>query len=98
MPAHLERPASRIPQHDGPIPYDDDVLSTPNVSSEYFSSFLHPYKLVMKYFAFCSLPWPNDMHLYILHLFFLFLVSCFPPYISFFFGKSVLNPYILDLL
>ncbi|XP_028775693.1 transcription initiation factor IIA large subunit [Neltuma alba] len=26
-----ERPASRIPQLDGPIPYDDDVLSTPNI-------------------------------------------------------------------
>ncbi|XP_061368467.1 transcription initiation factor IIA large subunit-like [Gastrolobium bilobum] len=31
MPAHLERPASRIPQLDGPNPYDDDVLSTPNI-------------------------------------------------------------------
>ncbi|XP_054814104.1 transcription initiation factor IIA large subunit-like [Prosopis cineraria] len=29
--ACLERPASRIPQLDGPIPYDDDVLSTPNI-------------------------------------------------------------------
>ncbi|XP_027345932.1 transcription initiation factor IIA large subunit-like [Abrus precatorius] len=31
MAAHLEKPASRIPQLDGPIPYDDDVLSTPNI-------------------------------------------------------------------
>ncbi|KAF7805427.1 transcription initiation factor IIA large subunit-like [Senna tora] len=31
MSASLERPASRIPQLDGPIPYDDDVLSTPNI-------------------------------------------------------------------
>ncbi|TKY67381.1 Transcription initiation factor IIA large subunit [Spatholobus suberectus] len=30
MPAHLERPVSQIPQLDGPIPYEDDVLSTPN--------------------------------------------------------------------
>ncbi|XP_027341172.1 transcription initiation factor IIA large subunit-like isoform X3 [Abrus precatorius] len=30
MPTNLERPGSRIPQLDGPIPYDDDVLSTPN--------------------------------------------------------------------
>ena len=30
----LERPASRIPQLDGPIPYDDDVLSTPNVGTD----------------------------------------------------------------
>ncbi|KAK4254925.1 hypothetical protein QN277_007998 [Acacia crassicarpa] len=29
--ACLVRPASRIPQLDGPIPYDDDVLSTPNI-------------------------------------------------------------------
>ncbi|KAI4334558.1 hypothetical protein L6164_019236 [Bauhinia variegata] len=28
---HLERPATGIPQLDGPIPYDDDVLSTPNI-------------------------------------------------------------------
>ncbi|KAE9620475.1 putative transcription factor IIA, alpha/beta subunit, transcription factor IIA, helical [Lupinus albus] len=28
---NLERQASRIPQLDGPIPYEDDVLSTPNV-------------------------------------------------------------------
>jgi transcription initiation factor TFIIA large subunit len=33
MPANLERLASssRIPQIDGPIPYEDDVLSTPNI-------------------------------------------------------------------
>nr|ABD33142.1 Transcription factor IIA, beta-barrel [Medicago truncatula] len=31
MPADLERLASRIPQLDGPIPYEDDVLSTPNI-------------------------------------------------------------------
>ncbi|KAJ7947603.1 transcription initiation factor IIA large subunit [Quillaja saponaria] len=31
MSAHEVRPASRIPQLDGPIPYDDDVLSTPNI-------------------------------------------------------------------
>ncbi|XP_061337944.1 transcription initiation factor IIA large subunit-like [Gastrolobium bilobum] len=31
MPADLDRSASRIPQLDGPIPYDDDVLSTPNI-------------------------------------------------------------------
>ncbi|KAK7272051.1 hypothetical protein RJT34_28419 [Clitoria ternatea] len=31
MPSDLVRPASRIPQLDGPIPYDDDVLSTPNI-------------------------------------------------------------------
>ncbi|KAJ1412340.1 hypothetical protein SESBI_20458, partial [Sesbania bispinosa] len=33
MPSDLERLASRtsIPQLDGPIPYDDDVLSTPNI-------------------------------------------------------------------
>lgn len=36
MPAHSDRPASQIPQFDGPIPYDDDVVSTPNVSSEFF--------------------------------------------------------------
>nr|KYP45313.1 Transcription initiation factor IIA subunit 1 [Cajanus cajan] len=30
MSAHLERTASQIPQLDGPIPFDDDVLSTPN--------------------------------------------------------------------
>lgn len=41
MPAHLERPASQIPQHDGPIPYDDDVLSTPNVGSGFFPPFAH---------------------------------------------------------
>lgn len=35
MSAHLDRPTSRIPQLDGPIPYDDDVLSTPNVSSDF---------------------------------------------------------------
>lgn len=35
MSADLERSTSRIPQLDGPIPYDDDdVLSTPNVSSD----------------------------------------------------------------
>ncbi|OIV99402.1 hypothetical protein TanjilG_17212 [Lupinus angustifolius] len=28
---NLERQASRIPQLDGPIPYEDDVLSTPNI-------------------------------------------------------------------
>ena len=40
MPADLERPPSRIPQLDGPIPYDDDVLSTPNVSKDtFFPSF-----------------------------------------------------------
>ncbi|XP_020236854.1 transcription initiation factor IIA large subunit [Cajanus cajan] len=31
MSAHLERTASQIPQLDGPIPFDDDVLSTPNI-------------------------------------------------------------------
>ncbi|RDX81114.1 Toa1, partial [Mucuna pruriens] len=31
MPAVLERSISRIPQLDGPIPFDDDVLSTPNI-------------------------------------------------------------------
>ncbi|KAG4979674.1 hypothetical protein JHK85_033632 [Glycine max] len=31
MPAHSDRPASQIPQFDGPIPYDDDVVSTPNM-------------------------------------------------------------------
>ncbi|KHN33358.1 Transcription initiation factor IIA large subunit [Glycine soja] len=31
MSADLERSTSRIPQLDGPIPYDDDVLSTPNI-------------------------------------------------------------------
>ncbi|PNY09347.1 transcription initiation factor IIA large subunit-like protein [Trifolium pratense] len=33
IPANLERLASssRIPQLDGPIPYEDDVLSTPNI-------------------------------------------------------------------
>ncbi|XP_057451665.1 uncharacterized protein LOC130743431 isoform X2 [Lotus japonicus] len=31
MLADLERQASRIPQLDGPIPYDDDMLSTPNI-------------------------------------------------------------------
>ncbi|CAI8592288.1 unnamed protein product [Vicia faba] len=31
MPADLERLNSRIPQLDGPIPYEDDVLSTPNI-------------------------------------------------------------------
>ncbi|KAK7257828.1 hypothetical protein RIF29_32083 [Crotalaria pallida] len=31
MSANLERPASQIPQLDGPIPYDDEVLSTPNI-------------------------------------------------------------------
>ncbi|CAJ1955670.1 unnamed protein product [Sphenostylis stenocarpa] len=31
MPADLERFSFRIPQLDGPIPYDDDVLSTPNI-------------------------------------------------------------------
>ncbi|KAK7402207.1 hypothetical protein VNO78_14277 [Psophocarpus tetragonolobus] len=31
MPADLEKSTSRIPQLDGPIPYDDDVLSTPNI-------------------------------------------------------------------
>ncbi|KAJ7980813.1 transcription initiation factor IIA large subunit [Quillaja saponaria] len=31
MSADGLRPASRIPQLDGPIPYDDDVLSTPNI-------------------------------------------------------------------
>nr|KYP58513.1 Transcription initiation factor IIA large subunit [Cajanus cajan] len=34
MQVDLERSTSRIPQLDGPIPYDDDVLSTPNVSSD----------------------------------------------------------------
>lgn len=33
MPADLERLTSTIPQLDGPIPYDEDVLSPPNVSS-----------------------------------------------------------------
>ncbi|KAE9593268.1 hypothetical protein Lal_00029113 [Lupinus albus] len=31
MAANLERPVSQIPQLDGPIPYEDDVLSTPNI-------------------------------------------------------------------
>ncbi|CAK8575951.1 unnamed protein product [Lathyrus sativus] len=31
MPADLERLTSRIPQLDGPIPYEDDVLSNPNI-------------------------------------------------------------------
>ncbi|KAL2328780.1 hypothetical protein Fmac_022207 [Flemingia macrophylla] len=31
MLAHLERTASQIPQLDGPIPFDDDLLSTPNI-------------------------------------------------------------------
>ncbi|KAE9585990.1 hypothetical protein Lal_00010302 [Lupinus albus] len=31
MSADLERPLSRIPQLDGPIPYEDDALSTPNI-------------------------------------------------------------------
>nr|XP_029150831.1 transcription initiation factor IIA subunit 1 isoform X4 [Arachis hypogaea] len=31
MSANLERPTSRIPQLDGPIPFDDDMLSTPNI-------------------------------------------------------------------
>ncbi|KAL2332156.1 hypothetical protein Fmac_019737 [Flemingia macrophylla] len=31
IPANLERSTSRISQLDGPIPYDDDVLSTPNI-------------------------------------------------------------------
>ncbi|XP_020223841.1 transcription initiation factor IIA large subunit [Cajanus cajan] len=31
MQVDLERSTSRIPQLDGPIPYDDDVLSTPNI-------------------------------------------------------------------
>ncbi|OIW08645.1 hypothetical protein TanjilG_03321 [Lupinus angustifolius] len=31
MSANLERSAPRIPQLDGPIPYEDDVLSTPNI-------------------------------------------------------------------
>ncbi|BAT91836.1 uncharacterized protein HKW66_Vig0214640 [Vigna angularis] len=31
MPADLERLTSTIPQLDGPIPYDEDVLSPPNV-------------------------------------------------------------------
>jgi len=34
VPADLERLTSRIPQLDGPIPYEDDALSTPNVSSD----------------------------------------------------------------
>jgi len=55
MPAQSDRPASQIPQLDGPIPYDDDVLSTPNVSSNFFSS-LCSYKIVLKHFPFCSLP------------------------------------------
>ncbi|XP_057456140.1 transcription initiation factor IIA large subunit-like [Lotus japonicus] len=44
MPAHLERPASRIPQHDGPIPYDDDVLSTPNIYN-YGGTFTEDYNI-----------------------------------------------------
>jgi len=40
MPADLERLASRIPQLDGPIPYEDDVLSTPNVSNIFICSCL----------------------------------------------------------
>ncbi|KAK7261512.1 hypothetical protein RIF29_27826 [Crotalaria pallida] len=31
MSANLEKPVSRIPQLDGPIPFEDDVLSTPNI-------------------------------------------------------------------
>ncbi|KAL4360176.1 hypothetical protein AHAS_Ahas08G0151200 [Arachis hypogaea] len=31
IPADLGRPTSRIPQLDGPIPFDDDMLSTPNI-------------------------------------------------------------------
>ncbi|KAL9322905.1 hypothetical protein ACSQ67_010958 [Phaseolus vulgaris] len=31
VPADLERLTSRIPQLDGPIPYEDDALSTPNI-------------------------------------------------------------------
>ncbi|CAJ1955424.1 unnamed protein product [Sphenostylis stenocarpa] len=31
LQADMERSTSRIPQLDGPIPFDDDVLSTPNI-------------------------------------------------------------------
>ncbi|KAL1345274.1 transcription initiation factor IIA large subunit isoform X1 [Arachis duranensis] len=31
MSANTERPTSGIPQLDGPIPFDDDMLSTPNI-------------------------------------------------------------------
>jgi len=41
MQADVERLTTRIPQLDGPIPYDDE-LSTPNVSSDICPfSFLH---------------------------------------------------------
>ncbi|RYQ94201.1 hypothetical protein Ahy_B08g089084 [Arachis hypogaea] len=33
IPADLVRPTSRIPQLDGPIPFDDDMISTPNTTT-----------------------------------------------------------------
>lgn len=52
MLADLERQASRIPQLDGPIPYDDDMLSTPNVSSDSYNLFLVLMSFVMKKLPF----------------------------------------------
>ncbi|GAU17296.1 hypothetical protein TSUD_110130 [Trifolium subterraneum] len=69
MPANLERLASssRIPQLDGPIPYEDDVLSTPNIynyggvySEDYNSNTPVPTEVAVSTPALVAQPEVND--------------------------------------
>lgn len=83
------RPASRIPQVDGPIPYDDDVLSTPNVGTDtdIFSPSL--FKECDGHLYICQAPCIeysfilhylhtliNCNYLFSFHIFFLSTISC----------------------